>query len=146
MLSSRQETRVVVTSTPLDELYLKYQKYVFLLKSYFTGERRLCLMGLVIPLALNRCISQILNLGVVPVDQGRIGAAQRFFRGVKHSFFGKNPHTCKRVLDKFLNAHILAEVKQCVELHKGATTRQIVEPILMRHFEEDPDRNLPVAA
>ena len=103
-------------------------------------------MGLVIPLALNRCISQILNLGVVPVDQGRIGAAQRFFRGVKHSFFGKNPHTCKRVLDKFLNAHILAEVKQCVKLHKGATTRQIVEPILIRHFEEDPDRNLPVAA
>jgi hypothetical protein len=58
--------------------------------------------------------------------------------------FGKNPHTCKRVLDKSLNAQILAEVKKGVELQKFASTRQIVEPIVMRHFEEDPDRNLPV--
>jgi hypothetical protein len=48
------------------------------------------------------------------------------------------------VLDKSLNAQILAEVKKGVELQKFASTRQIVEPIVMRHFEEDPDRNLPV--
>ena len=69
--------------------YIQSTRKTFLLKSYFTGERRLCLMALVIPLALNRCISQILHLGGVPVDQGRIGAAQRFFRGVKNLFLEK---------------------------------------------------------
>ena len=58
--------------------------------------------------------------------------------------FGKNPHTCKRVVNKSLNVEILAEMKKGVELHKGATTRYIIEPVLMRHFKEDPDRNLPV--
>ena len=35
-------------------------------------------------------------------------------------------------------------MKKGVELHKGAITRYIIEPVLMRHFKEDPDRNLPV--
>jgi hypothetical protein len=58
--------------------------------------------------------------------------------------FGKNVHTCKAKLDKSLHAQINAEVKVAVGLNKYATPNQIVEPILMEHFERDPERNLPV--
>ena len=49
--------------------------------------------------------------------------------------FGKNRHTCKAKLDKSLHEQINAEVKVAVGLNKYATPHQIVEPILMEHFE-----------
>ena len=47
-------------------------------------------------------------------------------------------HTCMSKLDKSLHAQINAEVKVAVGLNKYATPHQIVEPILMEHFERDP--------
>lgn len=60
--------------------------------------------------------------------------------------FGKNPHTCKAKLDKSRHALILSVVKQSVAVNVYASTRQIVEPIFSKHFEEDPERDMPVLA
>lgn len=49
--------------------------------------------------------------------------------------FCKNLHTCKKVADK---------AKQGIATNVYATTRQVVEPIVMGHFEKDPERNLSV--
>ena len=60
--------------------------------------------------------------------------------------FGKNQHTCKAQVDKLLHAQIVAEVKTGVKVNVYATTRQVVEPIFSKHFEEDLAREMPVLA
>lgn len=60
--------------------------------------------------------------------------------------FGKEPHTCKKTLDKSLHVEIRTEVKKGVKSNIYATTAQVVEPIFSKHFEKDPERNLPVLA
>jgi hypothetical protein len=49
-------------------------------------------------------------------------------------------------LDKSLHAQINYEVKKAVAANVFAATHQVVEPIFLKHFERDPERNLPVLA
>jgi hypothetical protein len=58
--------------------------------------------------------------------------------------FGKKAHTCKAKLDKSLHAEMRSEVKKEVKSNIYATTAQVVKPIFSKHFEKDPERNLPV--
>jgi hypothetical protein len=58
--------------------------------------------------------------------------------------FGKKAHSCKAKLDKSLHAEMRSEVKKEVKSNIYATTAQVVEPIFSKHFEKDPERNLPV--
>lgn len=57
---------------------------------------------------------------------------------------GKHPHTCRKTLDKSLQAEIVAAVKNEVAQNVFATAKQVVDPIFLQHFKKDPERNLPV--
>jgi hypothetical protein len=53
---------------------------------------------------------------------------------------GKHSYTCKKTLDKSLQAEIVAAVKSGVAQNVFATAKQVVEPIFLQNFEKDPER------
>jgi hypothetical protein len=52
----------------------------------------------------------------------------------------------QKKLDKSLQAQIFAETKQGVLANAFAGTAQVVDPIFLKHLENDPERHLPVLA
>ena len=60
--------------------------------------------------------------------------------------FGKNTHNYKIKRDKSLHAKIIQKVKRDVKTIIHASTAQVIEPIFSKHFEKDPERDLPVLA